>query len=677
MSGTSFDRIAGLSSSVAIKAPCDYYTTANIALSGLAVQAGGSWAAPLTQNDNAPTRVLVKNQTNAVDNGIWNPGAGTWQRARDFDGARDVVQATLMHAYQNGTDTFFEVATANPIVIGTTALSIVGVQSSAIADILARLADPTSASNGDAMVAVKSTLAGAVARTQHDKNAEVISVLDFGAVADGAVAAGTGTNNTPFFQAAINALGGRGTLFIPAGVYRLSAQITIPSNITVKGAGNFVTILTCPPSFDDATGLVRLNGAGGPPTVVEDLCVSGPVGGAGSNSAGIVSVANGSFIRNVWVTAFKTNVTLSSTDNFLLGSAIEEAVSGGVAVLVTVPDVTVADCVLYNSYIGLLVQGAAFADGTISISNVRSIACAYIGFYISSSSNVQLSNCSVGHNNFSRVTYAAMNIESSTNVVVSNFIARVGSGPSASSIGIRCLNSSALLLTGCQVSTFLDGIQLNSCSSTTVSSCHATGNSRYGIYSSGGDQVLITGCSASGNGGGGATDAGIYTLNSAGFATYTITGCKATQAGGGPQEYGIFASVTDNGASSGFTNVTGNHCRYNGSLDLAIANKVDNINARDNFYGSMNPANVTVSSASSITLPFSSDVISITGTTGITSITATYNDRRRVTLIFAGALTMTDGSNLKLAGNYTTTADDTITLVCDGTNWYEVSRSAN
>ena len=38
---------------------------------------------------------------------------------------------------------------------------------------------------------------------------------------------------------------------------------------------------------------------------------------------------------------------------------------------------------------------------------------------------------------------------------------------------------------------------------------------------------------------------------------------------------------------------------------------------------------------------------------------------------------MTDGSNLKLAGNFVTTADDVITLVCDGTNWFEMSRSVN
>lgn len=86
----------------------------------------------------------------------------------------------------------------------------------------------------------------------------------------------------------------------------------------------------------------------------------------------------------------------------------------------------------------------------------------------------------------------------------------------------------------------------------------------------------------------------------------------------------------------------------------------------------------SVASAASITLSTAKDVFTITGTTSITSISAASAVAGRVvTLIFQGALTFTDGSNLKLAGNFVTTADDTITLVCDGTNWYEVARSAN
>jgi hypothetical protein len=72
------------------------------------------------------------------------------------------------------------------------------------------------------------------------------------------------------------------------------------------------------------------------------------------------------------------------------------------------------------------------------------------------------------------------------------------------------------------------------------------------------------------------------------------------------------------------------------------------------------------------------EVFHVTGTTNITSITATnVKPGQRITIIFDGILTFTDGSNLKLAGNLVTTADDTITLVYDGVNFYEVGRSVN
>jgi hypothetical protein len=84
----------------------------------------------------------------------------------------------------------------------------------------------------------------------------------------------------------------------------------------------------------------------------------------------------------------------------------------------------------------------------------------------------------------------------------------------------------------------------------------------------------------------------------------------------------------------------------------------------------------SVASASTIALPQAHDFVTITGTTGIATITASRSGRL-VTLIFSGVLTVTDGSNLKLAGNFTTTADDTLTLRSDGTNWIEVARSVN
>jgi hypothetical protein len=68
----------------------------------------------------------------------------------------------------------------------------------------------------------------------------------------------------------------------------------------------------------------------------------------------------------------------------------------------------------------------------------------------------------------------------------------------------------------------------------------------------------------------------------------------------------------------------------------------------------------------------------ITGTNNITSIAAASTTAGRLVILrFDGVLTFTDGNNLKIAGNFVTSDEDTITLISDGTNWYEVSRSAN
>jgi hypothetical protein len=64
-----------------IKASCLYTTTNNITLSGLSVQAGGDWASGLTAGD----RILVKNQTNQAENGIYAAGASGWTRTADMN----------------------------------------------------------------------------------------------------------------------------------------------------------------------------------------------------------------------------------------------------------------------------------------------------------------------------------------------------------------------------------------------------------------------------------------------------------------------------------------------------------------------------------------------------------------------------------------------------------------
>ena len=63
-----------------IKAACLYSTTGNITLSGLGTQAGGDWSTTLP----ADSRILVKNQSTAAQNGIYVAVSGTWSRASDM-----------------------------------------------------------------------------------------------------------------------------------------------------------------------------------------------------------------------------------------------------------------------------------------------------------------------------------------------------------------------------------------------------------------------------------------------------------------------------------------------------------------------------------------------------------------------------------------------------------------
>lgn len=92
-------------------------TTANIALSGLLTVDGVLLP--------ADARVLVKNQTQAKDNGLYVASAGAWKRATDADSSLEVTPG-LFVSIEKGTvngDSVWQLVTDGPIVLGTTALA--------------------------------------------------------------------------------------------------------------------------------------------------------------------------------------------------------------------------------------------------------------------------------------------------------------------------------------------------------------------------------------------------------------------------------------------------------------------------------------------------------------------------------------------------------------------------
>lgn len=84
----------------------------------------------------------------------------------------------------------------------------------------------------------------------------------------------------------------------------------------------------------------------------------------------------------------------------------------------------------------------------------------------------------------------------------------------------------------------------------------------------------------------------------------------------------------------------------------------------------------SIASAATTTLPnaHAGDLIAITGTTTISTITAIAPGERRI-LKFANTLTLDHaGGNVYLAGsaNLATAANMVVHLICDGTNWYQI-----
>lgn len=86
----------------------------------------------------------------------------------------------------------------------------------------------------------------------------------------------------------------------------------------------------------------------------------------------------------------------------------------------------------------------------------------------------------------------------------------------------------------------------------------------------------------------------------------------------------------------------------------------------------------TVASTAALTLPLNVVGAQVTGNTTITSIATSGFHGRVVTLLFTGAIQVTDGGNLILASTFAAANSfATLTLVCYDSNWFEVSRSLN
>jgi hypothetical protein len=95
-----------------IKSPCKYATTANIILSG---------EQSIDGTATSTSRVLVKNQTTASQNGIYVTASGSWSRSTDMATASTIEGGTMVYV-TDGTvngDNLFGLTTEGTVTVGT------------------------------------------------------------------------------------------------------------------------------------------------------------------------------------------------------------------------------------------------------------------------------------------------------------------------------------------------------------------------------------------------------------------------------------------------------------------------------------------------------------------------------------------------------------------------------
>ncbi len=311
------DRFDGAQFSQAIKSPCVVISTSNLTLSG--EQTVNSVA--VVEGD----RALVNGQTDQTENGIWVVETGAWVRAPDFDGARDIVDGTLVTVKKTtGMNFFYQLDGTNPILIGTSNIVFLAAN------------DPN--------------VSWPITQAEIDDGLTTSNITDSyepgnprrnGAVFDGV------TDDSTALQACLNSnsqvdISG-GTLDMEAGTF-----VTVPANTTITGdstviggftlTGDGITIKDI--TIKQATGLdstalvagieALFNGAGG---AVSHLHIEGVTFDTCSlnvtNDDATVDI-NFVFLRNRWIgdvaaDVIATSVTFGNLNDFVLrGNRFEQ-----------------------------------------------------------------------------------------------------------------------------------------------------------------------------------------------------------------------------------------------------------------------------------------------------------------------------------------------------------------
>jgi hypothetical protein len=489
---------------------------------------------------------------------------------------------------------------------------------------------------------------GAVARSQESVNFDSVSVKDFGAAGDG-VTDDTAAIILAIAYAATFASGYGLAIFFPRGDYLYSTINIGASNVKLRANGD--------------ARFIKSGATGDGLTIV----------GSGSRIYG-VSVRGFVFTNNVTATAgrqiYVENAGQVSLDEIVISSYPAAPFKG--VELYNVSQITV-DAEVQNC-----LDKGFFASDCVDVTLIpgsRADANASHGWSFDTCSGVYATNVTA-YGNGGKAFHVASTIGSPVLATAGNsfhfYTGCIGDTSGEDNWHLSGLIHSKLSLcwgsTQGNTTADLSGFVVSGCTDIELSGCVALTNNAAGLHVTGASTgIKIIGGDYNNNGqqAGSARREGIVLDNGTvvQMSGTTATDTQSTKT----QQYGLRARPT-------VTTLIMSACNLEGNAVYPFAFDAVPVNFKESSNFTALPA--SVASASSLVVPTFSDVLTVTGTTNITGIANQWRDRR-LTLIFEDVLTVVDGASLNLAGDFVTTAGDTLTLVSDGAAWYEVSRSAN
>lgn len=505
---------------------------------------------------------------------------------------------------------------------------------------------------------------------------------EFGAEGDGT------TDDSVAVQAALNAAGA-GEVFFPPGTYVVDA-VDPPSGVTIRGAGTDTVIKQ---KANSASAFDLASGTSG--VTIRDLVIDGNSANIASTAVGIQIQGSNHLIDNVGVYDAKTNaiqITDLATHITIRGCRVYKV---NAATACAESGIVVHATSAVNAPQYILVEGCHVEDTTMTGIGITGIGkfCTFannitddtgedgvaaynrdnyqilaIGNNIRSPGN---NGIHLGGNNFAAVGNVIENVTVGRGIVMASD--PNGSPTPSEHVVVSANLIDTVTLDGILVQQItgatVTGNRVESCgqhalSLSTVTEASVTGNVLTGSTTHGIACATCVETAISGN---------VITDNSQRGIT-VVDGSDVNISGNVIEGSGVSAIRTQGTAARVY--ITANNMRNNvATYSLASSDTTSSVIGPNHT-----DATITVASAATIALPHGEPIVTISGTADITTITAANHKNHRVTLVFSGtaaATGLTDGSNLKLNGSFAYTPDDTITLIGDGTNWYEASRSAN